>query len=58
MEYTTGEFGMLGHLQPGSVTVKPGDRVAAGQPIRRAGSSRTSLYSHVHHEMRTAPTLD
>jgi len=58
IEYAPGEYGMLGHMQPGSATVAPGDRVQAGQVIGRAGSSGTSLYPHVHYELRTDPTLD
>jgi len=58
IQYAEGEYGMLGHMQPGSATVAPGDRVQAGQVIGRAGSSGTSLYPHVHYELRTDPTLD
>ena len=58
LDYGSGEFGVLGHLQPGSLLVQVGDRVGQGQAIARAGSSGSSLYPHVHYELRSAATLD
>jgi murein DD-endopeptidase MepM/ murein hydrolase activator NlpD len=41
-------FVFLGHLQRGSITVKPGDRVVAGQTLGRCGNSGNSDHPHVH----------
>jgi murein DD-endopeptidase MepM/ murein hydrolase activator NlpD len=36
------------HLQEGSIKVKIGDEVTAGQPIAKAGNSGMTLYPHLH----------
>lgn len=43
-----GAFAAIGHLQRGSLLVRPGDSVAAGQPIGRCGNSGNSTEPHVH----------
>ena len=48
IEVGPAEYLFLGHLQPGSVTVRVGDRVAAGQPLGRVGNSGNSSEPHVH----------
>jgi hypothetical protein len=46
---------VLGHLQRGSVGVKPGDAVRAGQPVGRAGNSGWTERPHLHFQaMRAA----
>ncbi len=46
---TSNGFGVLmGHLQKGSMLVKPGDRVTKGQPIARAGNSGWTSQPHLH----------
>jgi hypothetical protein len=42
------EFVFLAHLQHGSVSIKVGDRVEAGQPIGAAGNSGHSVDPHIH----------
>ena len=46
-----GRFAAYAHLQAGSVTVRPGDRVARGQPMGKAGSSGTGGGPHVHFQV-------
>ena len=47
---------VLAHLQRGSVTVSPGDRVNARSPIGRVGNSGNSGEPHLHiHAQRGAP---
>lgn len=41
-----------GHLRKGSVVVKPGDSVAAGQPIALMGLSGNTEFTHLHFEVR------
>jgi hypothetical protein len=41
-----------GHLRKGSIAVKPGDVVAAGQPIALIGLSGNTEFTHVHFEVR------
>jgi Peptidase family M23 len=46
---TSKDFGVLmGHLQKGSMLVRPGDRVTKGQPIAQAGNSGWTSQPHLH----------
>ncbi len=46
---TSNDFGVLmGHLQRGSILVKPGDRVKKGQPIAQSGNSGWTSQPHLH----------
>lgn len=56
LEVAPGEFLFIAHMQPGSITVAPGDRVAAGQVIGRVGNSGNSSEPHVHLHLQTTPT--
>jgi murein DD-endopeptidase MepM/ murein hydrolase activator NlpD len=47
-------YGYL-HLQAGSIVVKPGDRVAAGQRVANAGNTGGDYEPHLHFEMRPIP---
>jgi murein DD-endopeptidase MepM/ murein hydrolase activator NlpD len=51
------EYSVMMHMQPGSVTVKVGERVAAGQVIGRLGSSGNSFGPHVHYQLQSGPQL-
>ncbi len=48
-----GEFSFLAHLQQGSVSVRPGDRVSAGQPIGLCGNSGNTSMPHLHYHLQT-----
>jgi hypothetical protein len=50
-----GLFAHYYHLQPGSLQVKPGDKVASGQPLARIGTSGDSNVPHLHFEVTTSP---
>jgi hypothetical protein len=39
---------LLGHLRQGSVILRPGDRVQAGQPVAQAGNSGWTERPHLH----------
>lgn len=51
IDHGTEEFSLLGHLQKGSLLVKPGDRVTAGQRLARVGSSGMSTEPHLHFQL-------
>ncbi|MEW6022322.1 MAG: M23 family metallopeptidase [Pseudomonadota bacterium] len=46
-----GRFAAYYHLQPGSVAVKPGQRVRRGQPLARIGNSGDARWPHLHFQV-------
>ncbi|WP_235338442.1 M23 family metallopeptidase [Paenibacillus wulumuqiensis] len=52
-----GEYSILGHLQKGSVTVKPGDSVQSGDPIGKVGNSGNSSEAHMHFQVSSGPDI-
>jgi hypothetical protein len=48
-------YAALAHLQHGSVTVRPGQRVRRGDPIARCGNSGNSSEPHVHVQLMDHP---
>jgi hypothetical protein len=48
IEVAPNEFLFLCHLQPGSIRVKKGDRVKAGQVLARVGNSGNTSEPHLH----------
>lgn len=52
IDHGNGEFSLLAHLQQGSVRVKVGERVKAGQQLGRVGMSGDAYIPHVHYELR------
>ena len=52
IDHGNGEFSIFMHLKRGSVKVKTGDRIARGQQIAEVGASGSSLFPHLHYELR------
>lgn len=50
-------FAGYAHLVPGSIRVRVGQRVRAGQVIGRLGNSGSSSGPHLHFQMMTRPSL-
>ena len=50
-----GNYAFYAHLQTGSVAVKPGDRLSAGQPVGLLGNSGNSDAPHLHFHVMDAP---
>ena len=57
IDHGNSEYSVMMHMQPGSVTVKVGDRVATGQIVGRLGNSGSSTGPHVHYELQSGPGL-
>ena len=49
---------MYAHLRRGSLAVRAGDRVSAGQELARCGNSGNSTEPHVHFQLMDGPDLD
>ncbi len=52
-----GQFAYTMHLQPGSLSVKVGDRVRQGQLVARVGNSGDSREPHLHFEVTNSSSL-
>lgn len=57
IRHADGTFSALGHLKQGSVTVKAGDAVKAGQIVAAVGNSGTSMFPHLHYQLMDGPTF-
>ncbi|MEU6166338.1 M23 family metallopeptidase [Streptomyces tanashiensis] len=53
-----GTYAMYAHLRRGSLAVRAGDRVVAGQELARCGNSGNSSEPHVHFQLMDGPDLD
>ncbi|MDN4058444.1 M23 family metallopeptidase [Massilia sp. YIM B02769] len=51
LDLGNGRFAAYYHLQPGSVSVKPGQRVRRGQPLARIGNSGDARWPHLHFQV-------
>jgi hypothetical protein len=56
LEVAPSEFLFIAHMQPGSITVAPGDRVMAGHVLGLVGNTGNSSEPHVHLHLQDTPT--
>lgn len=57
VEIAPGLYALYGHMDPGSVRVRVGDRVEKGQELGLIGSSGNSTTPHLHFHLQTAETF-
>ena len=57
IKHTEYLYSKLSHLQPGSLKVKKGEFVKAGQAIGLCGNSGRSPYPHLHLQFQAYPTI-
>ena len=57
IDHGNSEFSVLAHLKHGSVKVKAGDTVTAGQLIGFCGNSGNSPIPHLHYHLQNTPTI-
>lgn len=50
-----GNYALYAHLQTGSITVKPGDRLATGQVLAHLGNTGNSDAPHLHFQVMSTP---
>ena len=53
IDHQNGEFSYIAHLKLGSVRVKPGAKVLAGQLVGLMGLSGDTSFPHVHYQLQT-----
>ncbi|MTW09293.1 peptidoglycan DD-metalloendopeptidase family protein [Pseudoduganella eburnea] len=58
IEHGNGEISLLAHMKQGSVTVKVGDTVKAGQKVGEMGFSGDAFLVHLHYDLKDAPGFD
>lgn len=58
LEVAPGVFAHYAHLQPGSLTVKVGDRVRRGAVLGRLGQSGQAPLPHLHFQVSNAVTFE
>jgi len=57
VDHGNSEYSVMMHMQPGSVTVKVGDRVATGQVLGRLGNSGDAFGPHLHYQLQSGPQI-
>jgi murein DD-endopeptidase MepM/ murein hydrolase activator NlpD len=57
IDHGNSEYSVVAHMQLGSVAVKVGERVAAGQVIGKLGNSGSSFGPHLHYQLQSGPQL-
>jgi hypothetical protein len=55
IDHGNSEYSVMMHMQQGSVTVKVGERVAAGQVIGKLGNSGNAFGPHLHYQLQSGP---
>jgi murein DD-endopeptidase MepM/ murein hydrolase activator NlpD len=55
IDHGDGEFSIYVHLKPGSVRVKAGQKVTAGEQLAQVGSSGNSTEPHLHFQLCDTP---
>ncbi|WP_306319024.1 MULTISPECIES: M23 family metallopeptidase [unclassified Streptomyces] len=53
-----GTYALYAHVRRGSLEVRAGDAVVAGQPLARCGNSGNSTQPHVHFQLMDGPDPD
>ena len=54
IDHLNGEFSWFGHIKQGSARVKVGQMVQQGEIIAAMGAAGSSLFPHLHYELRSA----
>jgi Peptidase family M23 len=57
IDHGNSEYSVLAHMQQGSVRVKVGERVAAGQVLGKLGNSGDAFGPHLHYQLQSGPQL-
>jgi peptidase M23-like protein len=55
IDHRNGEFSLLVHMKPGSVRVRPGEQVTAGELVGAIGFAGDSIFPHLHYSLMQGP---
>ncbi|HEY5800484.1 MAG TPA: M23 family metallopeptidase [Burkholderiaceae bacterium] len=58
IDHGNGEISLLAHLRQGSVALKVGDKVKAGQQVGAMGFSGDAFLVHLHYDLKNGPGFD
>lgn len=57
VDHGNGEFSLMAHLRRGSVAVRAGQPVTAGQTVGECGNSGNTSEPHLHYHLQNAPVF-
>ncbi|RYE08224.1 MAG: M23 family metallopeptidase [Hyphomicrobiales bacterium] len=57
LDFGNGELAFLAHMRQGSISLRPGDTVTAGQQLGRCGNSGNTSEPHLHIHLQTTADL-
>ena len=57
LDHGNGEWSLFAHFKRGSLRVKPGEKVAAGDTLGLCGNSGNSSEPHLHYHLQNGPTF-
>lgn len=57
LDHGNGEFSLLAHFKQGSLKVKKGDAVKAGDPLALCGNSGNTSEPHLHYHLQSSGTF-
>lgn len=57
LDHGNGEFSLLAHLRRGSVAVRAGQRVEAGEKLGECGNSGNTSEPHLHYHLQNGPVF-
>jgi len=58
VDHGNGEFSLFAHLKQGSVAVKPGQKIARGEPLGAMGMSGDAFLVHLHYQLQSGPAFE
>jgi murein DD-endopeptidase MepM/ murein hydrolase activator NlpD len=58
LDHGNGEYSLFAHLRQGSVAVRPGQRIARGEPLGAMGMSGDAFLVHLHYQLQSGPGFE
>jgi len=58
LDHGNGEVSFIAHMKMGSLKVRKGDRIGAGQVLGLVGNSGDSFWPHLHYQLQSGPGFD